>query len=92
MYNLINKCLSLKLALVKPYEPNFYVISTGHTAKFGKFGELETTTEMTETAKFQSFGPRNFLAGRNGCKSSIHASINKLSIHFILHKSYQIHN
>jgi hypothetical protein len=50
--------------LVKLYEPNFYIISTGHKAKFG---ELENIIEMTETAKFQSSVPCNFLAGRNGC-------------------------
>jgi hypothetical protein len=67
MSNLSNKEIPFSETLhylVKPYEPNFCMISTGHAAKFG---DLENTTEMTETAKFQSSVPCNFLAGRNGC-------------------------
>ena len=65
MSNLSNKEMPVSETrhyLVELYEPNFY-ISTGHTAKFG---ELESTIEMTETAKPQSSVPCNFLAGRNG--------------------------
>ena len=72
--------------LVKPYEPNFYVISTAQTAKFGA---PANTTEMTEIAKLQSSVPCNFLTGRKRCKSSVHASINELPTNFILHKIYE---
>jgi len=91
MSNLSNKEIPLSETrhyLVKLYEPNFYIISTGHTAKFG---ELENTTEMTETAKCQSSVPCNSLQEEMDV-SSVHASINELSTHFILCKIDRIHN
>jgi len=67
MSNLSNKEMPFSQTrhyLVKPHEPSFHIISTGHKAKFGK---LDNTIENTEDAKFQSSVPCNFLAGRNGC-------------------------